>query len=82
VYRTSSPVGATKTLQWFGRQGAEAEVSAYFTPGEWWRLGGDGIVRELVRVYLNFVSASGASGRLPRCQDTDALPILDPEIAD
>ena len=48
-------------IQWFGRQGAEAEVSAYFTPEEWWRLGGDGIVRELVRVYLNFVSAIGVA---------------------
>ena len=69
-------------IQWFGRQGAEAEVSAYFTPEEWWRLGGDGIVRELVRVYLNFVSAIGVGARPPRRQDTGALPILDPEIAD
>ena len=24
-------------IQWYGRQGSEAEVSAYFTPQEWWR---------------------------------------------
>jgi alpha-amylase len=42
-------------IQWFGRWGAEAEVSAYFTPDEWWELGGNGIIREQQRVYLNFI---------------------------
>jgi len=37
--------------------GADAEVSADFTPGEWWELGGHGIVREQQRVYLNFIRA-------------------------
>jgi alpha-amylase len=44
-------------IQWFGRSGSEAEVSAYFTPAEWWELGGHGIVREQQRVYLNFIRA-------------------------
>jgi alpha-amylase len=26
-------------LQWVSRAGPEAEVSAYFTPSEWWALG-------------------------------------------
>ena len=42
-------------IQWFGRSGPEAEVSAYFTPDEWWELGGQGIIREEQRVYLNFI---------------------------
>ena len=44
-------------IQWFGRFGSEAEVSAYFTPDEWWELGGHGILREQQRVYLNFIRA-------------------------
>jgi alpha-amylase len=68
-------------IQWFGRQGAEAEVSAYFTPGEWWRLGGEGIVRELVRVYVNFVRAIDVGPRGPRRRETGARPILDQEVA-
>ena len=44
-------------IQWFGRFGSEAEVSAYFTPLEWWELGGHGIIREQQRVYLNFIRA-------------------------
>jgi alpha-amylase len=44
-------------IQWFSRWGAEAEVSAYFTPDEWWQLGGLGILREQQRVYLNFIRA-------------------------
>lgn len=44
-------------IQWYGRTGSEAEVSAYFTPDEWWMLGGHGIVREQQRVYLNFIRA-------------------------
>jgi alpha-amylase len=42
-------------IQWFGRSGAEADVSAYFTPDEWWELGAHGIIREQQRVYLNFI---------------------------
>ncbi len=44
-------------IQWFGRRGAEAEVSAYFTPDEWWDLGPLGILREQQRVYVNFLRA-------------------------
>ena len=44
-------------IQWFGRSGPEAEVSAYFTPSEWWELGGLGIIREQQQVYLNFIRA-------------------------
>jgi len=29
-------------IQWYGRSGSEAEVSAYFTPQEWWQLGAGG----------------------------------------
>jgi len=44
-------------IQWFGRTGSQAEVSAYFTPDEWWALGSNGIIREQQRVYLNFIRA-------------------------
>jgi alpha-amylase len=44
-------------IQWFGRSGPAAEVSAYFTPDEWWELGAHGIIREQQRVYLNFIRA-------------------------
>ena len=44
-------------IQWFGRTGSQAEVSAYFTPDEWWELGSNGIIREQQRVYLNFIRA-------------------------
>lgn len=44
-------------IQWYGRTGTEAEVSAYFTPDEWWELGAHGIIREQQRVYLNFIRA-------------------------
>ncbi len=44
-------------LQWFERSGAEAEVSAYFTPHEWWQLGPAGIIREHQQVYQNFIRA-------------------------
>lgn len=42
-------------VQWFGRSGSEAEVSAYFTPNEWWQLGASGIAWEIQRVYINFI---------------------------
>ncbi len=44
-------------IQWAGRHGSEAEVSAYFTPDEWWDLGPDMILTEQQRVYTNFVRA-------------------------
>ena len=44
-------------IQWFSRSGPEAEVSAYFTPDEWWELGALGILREQQRVYVNFIRA-------------------------
>ena len=47
-------------IQWAGRTGSEAEVSAYFTPNEWWDLGPDAILTEQQRVYTNFVRAMDA----------------------
>jgi alpha-amylase len=47
-------------IQWAGRSGSEAEVSAYFTPREWWDLGPDRILTEQQRVYTNFVRAMDA----------------------
>jgi alpha-amylase len=44
-------------IQWAGRHGSEAEVSAYFTPDEWWDLGPDMILTEQQRVYTNFIRA-------------------------
>ena len=44
-------------IQWFGRSGSEAEVSAYFTPNEWWHLGANGIISEQQQVYLNVLHA-------------------------
>lgn len=44
-------------IQWFGRSGSEAEVSAYFTPREWWELGPDRIIVEQQRVYTNALRA-------------------------
>ncbi|HLQ14632.1 MAG TPA: glycoside hydrolase [Candidatus Eisenbacteria bacterium] len=44
-------------IQWYGKSGPAAEVSAYFTPDEWWELGSHGIIREHQRVYLNFIRA-------------------------
>jgi hypothetical protein len=44
-------------IQWYGRGGSEAEVSAYFTPDEWWELGPGGIISEQQQVYRNFLSA-------------------------
>jgi alpha-amylase len=44
-------------IQWYGRQGSEAEVSAYFTPCEWWQLGPEGIIAEMQAVYRNFIQA-------------------------
>ena len=44
-------------IQWYGRSGAEAEVSAYFTPHEWWKLGPQGISWEIQQVYKNWIAA-------------------------
>ena len=45
-------------IQWFGTGGgSEAEVSAYFTPQEWWGLGPDNIIVEQQRVYQNVLRA-------------------------
>ncbi len=44
-------------IQWAGRYGDEAEVSAYFTPKEWWSLGSDRILLEQQLVYMNFLRA-------------------------
>ncbi len=47
-------------IQWAGRSGSEAEVSAYFTPSEWWDLGPDMILTEQQRVYTNLLRAMDA----------------------
>lgn len=44
-------------IQWFGRTGPEAEVSAYFTPQEWWALGANGVIHEQQQVYINALHA-------------------------
>lgn len=44
-------------IQWFGRSGPEAEVSAYFTPDEWWELGPNGVIYEQQQVYINALHA-------------------------
>lgn len=44
-------------IQWFGRLGPEAEVSAYFTPREWWEIGPAGIIHEQQRVYEHVLRA-------------------------
>ena len=67
-------------IQWFGRSGAEAEVSAYFTPGEWWSLGPEQIVREMQAVYENFIRALGRAPARRRRRAT-ALAPLEPEVA-
>jgi alpha-amylase len=51
-------------IQWFGRSGPEAEVSAYFTPREWWDLGPHAIITEQQRVYQHVLHAMEA--HLPR----------------
>ncbi len=58
-------------IQWFGRSGPEAEVSAYFTPREWWDIGPNGIIVEQQRVYENVLRAMehylpGRAGTRPR----------------
>ena len=64
-------------IQWYGRSGSEAEVSAYFTPQEWWSLGPDGIIWEIQQVYKNVIGAlddalptAGAPERLTKPKTT------------
>ena len=44
-------------IQWYGKSGPEAEVSAYFTPSEWWGLGPDRVIHEQQQVYINALKA-------------------------
>jgi len=44
-------------IQWFGSSGPQAQVSAYFTPKEWWEMGPAGIVTEQQQLYRNFIQA-------------------------
>ncbi len=44
-------------IQWYGRSGPEAEVSAYFTPSEWWSLGPNRVIYEQQQVYKNALRA-------------------------
>lgn len=44
-------------LQWVGRIGSEADVSAYFTPQEWMWMGTERLLWEHQRVYINFLNA-------------------------
>ncbi|MBI2216942.1 MAG: glycoside hydrolase [Candidatus Rokubacteria bacterium] len=67
-------------IQWFGRSGSEAEVSAYFTPREWWSLGADRLVWEIQQVYVNFVRAVGGPSPAPDATG-DQLEMLEPEVA-
>jgi len=46
-----------RVLQWFGCPGPEAEVSAHFTPSEWWSLGPERIVWEVQQALKNFAAA-------------------------
>jgi alpha-amylase len=65
-------------IQWYGRSGSEAEVSAYFTPHEWWSLGPDGIIWELQQVYKHIIDALDAElpsgGRKPRDNEGTVVP--------
>ena len=53
-------LGTHQLIQWHGRSGAEAEISAYFTSEELWALGADGIIWEIQQVYKNFIEALDA----------------------
>ncbi len=65
-------------IQWFGRSGPEAEVSAYFTPLEWWSLGRERIVWEIQQVYEHFVRAVGVPRA--RSEPRGAPGPLEPKI--
>ena len=63
-------------IQWYGRSGSEAEVSAYFTPKEWWSLGPDGIIWELQQVYKNVIAALGDALPLPEADGNSNQPTV------
>ena len=44
-------------IQWHGMMGPQAQVSAHFTPSEWWEMGPARIVAEQQQVYRNFIEA-------------------------
>lgn len=58
-------------IQWYGRSGSEAEVSAYFTPREWWGLTPDGIIWEIQQVYKHFIDALDAHLQKETAQQPD-----------
>ncbi|PQJ33644.1 hypothetical protein BSZ35_02660 [Salinibacter sp. 10B] len=71
-------------IQWYGRYGSEAEVSAYFTPDEWWSLGPDGIIWELQQVYKHVIAALDAelpSSPSRQQHEGDGTGILAPHTA-
>jgi alpha-amylase len=57
-------------IQWAGRYGEEAEVSAYFTPREWWNLGPDRLLYEQQQVYINFLRAMDRHVGSPKAAPT------------
>jgi alpha-amylase len=65
-------------LQWHEEFSSEAEVAAYFTPDEWWRLGHERLLAELTSVYENFIGA--VSHRLGRAS-AEALRRGEPKVA-
>jgi alpha-amylase len=44
-------------IQWFGSGGPQSQISAHFTPKEWWDLGPAAIIVEQQQVYRNFIEA-------------------------
>jgi len=56
-------------IQWLGRSGSEAEVSASFTPQEWGPLGPDRIIRKIQQIYKNFIAALDTY--IPSVQDRE-----------
>jgi alpha-amylase len=69
-------------IQWYGRSGSEAEVSAYFTPQEWWDLGPDRIIQELQQVYKNVIEALDAHLPAPTPQSPgSSVPARGPSEA-
>jgi alpha-amylase len=72
-------------IQWYGRQGGEAEVSAYFTPREWWQLGPERIILEIQKVYHNFIytldrSMDNLSLLTPERQKIFTIPVQNPRL--
>lgn len=62
-------------LQWYEHFGAEAEVSAYFTPDEWWRLGHGRLIEEIRLAYESFITA--VSKRLAARAVRPAPPLVE-----